>query len=71
MIAEHNYTHEEEFVLLQKMYGAVLPFDVKTFKFMTKDDKKDIKKKKLESKVVERQTMETKSEKPQDLMEGM
>jgi len=71
MMAEHNYTHEEEFVLLQKMYGAVLPFDVKTFKFMTKDDKKDIKKKKLESKVVERQTMETKSEKPQDLMEGM
>ena len=71
MMSEHSYTHEEEFVLLQKMYGTKLPFDVKTFKFMTKDDKKDMKKKKLESKVVERQTLETKSEKPQDLMEGL
>lgn len=55
LMLEHNYTHEETYVLLQKMYGNNLPFDIKTFKFMTKETKKEEKTKKSQSRM--RETM--------------
>jgi hypothetical protein len=70
LMEEHTYTHEETFILLQKMYGTALPFDIKTFRFMTKDDKKQEKQRKSQARMVEH-TMITTPSKPKGILEGI
>jgi hypothetical protein len=59
---EHKYTHDEAYVLLTKMFGGKLPFDAKSFRFMT-TEKKDWKAQKKEVRMLERRETKEKATK--------